>query len=132
MWFKISLSNCYAAVILSHLSLDMVKGSTGMHALVSNMFVLIIGNCYENGFLHLKNCYENTNLACSADFSILTTEFHVASLPYKPDFKVMPEGWDGITRDPDEVHYEILMKEDEELYQKLVQRMNLNKMKVMK
>lgn len=54
----------------------------------------------------------------------------MASLPYKPDFKVMPEGWDGTTRDPDEVHYEISMKEDEMLYQEFVQRMNFNKMKV--
>ncbi|KAL6527535.1 Translation initiation factor eIF-2B subunit gamma [Orobanche gracilis] len=59
-------------------------------------------------------------------------EFHVASLPYKPDFKVMPEGWDGTTRDPDEVHYEISMKEDEMLYQEFVQRMNFNKMKMAK
>lgn len=42
----------------------------------------------------------------------------------------MPEGWDGTTRDPDEVHYEISMKEDEMLYQEFVQRMNFNKMKV--
>lgn len=57
-------------------------------------------------------------------------EFHVATLPYKPDFKVMPEGWDGTTRDLDEVHYEISMKEDEILYQEFVQRMNFNKKKV--
>ncbi|KAJ7980662.1 Ribosomal protein [Quillaja saponaria] len=57
-------------------------------------------------------------------------EFHVASLPYKPDFKVMPEGWDGTTRDLDEVHYEISKKEDEMLYQDFVQRMNFNKMKM--
>ncbi|KAG9138370.1 hypothetical protein Leryth_001558 [Lithospermum erythrorhizon] len=57
-------------------------------------------------------------------------EFHVAALPYKPDFKVMPEGWDGTTRDPDEVHYELSMKEDEKLYQEFVQRMNFNKMKM--
>ncbi|KAJ4850912.1 hypothetical protein Tsubulata_046116 [Turnera subulata] len=57
-------------------------------------------------------------------------EFHVASLPYKPDFKVMPEGWDGTIRDMDEVHYEISMKEDEMLYQEFVQRMNFNKMKL--
>lgn len=57
-------------------------------------------------------------------------EFHIASLPYKPDFKVMPEGWDGTTRDPDEVHYEISMKEDEMLYQEFVQKFNFNKMKV--
>lgn len=57
-------------------------------------------------------------------------EFHVASLPYKPDFKVMPEGWDGTTRDLDEVHYEISKKEDEMLYQEFVQRMNFNKMKM--
>ncbi|KAL8153899.1 hypothetical protein V2J09_011659 [Rumex salicifolius] len=55
-------------------------------------------------------------------------EFHVASLPYKPDFKVMPEGWDGTTRDPDEVHYEISKKEDDQLYEEFVQRMNFNKM----
>ncbi|XP_075482808.1 protein GAMETE CELL DEFECTIVE 1, mitochondrial-like [Primulina tabacum] len=59
-------------------------------------------------------------------------EFHIASLAYKPDFKVMPEGWDGTTRDPDEVHYEISMKEDEMLYQEFVQRMNFNKMKMAK
>ncbi|KAK2999854.1 hypothetical protein RJ639_024156 [Escallonia herrerae] len=59
-------------------------------------------------------------------------EFHVATLPYKPDFRVMPEGWDGTTRDPDEVHYEISMKEDEILYQEFVQRMNFNKMKMAK
>uniref|UniRef100_A0A2P2IRE0 Keratin type I cytoskeletal 10 n=1 Tax=Rhizophora mucronata TaxID=61149 RepID=A0A2P2IRE0_RHIMU len=57
-------------------------------------------------------------------------EFHVASLPYKPDFKVMPEDWDGTTRDPDEVHYEISKKEDDMLYEEFVQRMNFNKMKV--
>lgn len=54
----------------------------------------------------------------------------MASLPYKPDFKVMPEDWEGTTRDPDEVHYEISMKEDEILYQEFVQRMNFNKKKV--
>ena len=42
----------------------------------------------------------------------------------------MPEGWDGTTRDPDEVLYEISMKEDEMLYQEFVQKMNFNKMKV--
>lgn len=54
----------------------------------------------------------------------------MASLPYKPDFKVMPEGWDGTVKDLDEVHYEISKKEDEMLYQEFVQRMNFNKMKV--
>lgn len=54
----------------------------------------------------------------------------MASLPYKPDFKVMPEGWDGTIKDLDEVHYEISKKEDEMLYQEFVQRMNFNKMKV--
>ncbi|KAI4364296.1 hypothetical protein MLD38_020407 [Melastoma candidum] len=57
-------------------------------------------------------------------------EFHVASLPYKPDFKVMPEGWDGTVKDPDEVHYDISKKEDEMLYQEFVQRMNFNKMQM--
>ena len=54
----------------------------------------------------------------------------MASLPYKPDFKVMPEGWDGTTRDLDEVHYEISQKEDEMLYQEFLQKMNFNKKKV--
>ncbi|KAL7152218.1 hypothetical protein ABFS83_04G082400 [Erythranthe nasuta] len=67
---------------------------------------------------------------CPEFFVSHDREFHVASLPYKPDFKVMPEGWDGTTRDPDEVHYEISMKEDEMLYQEFVQRMNFNKMKM--
>ncbi|WOL13935.1 hypothetical protein Cni_G22715 [Canna indica] len=57
-------------------------------------------------------------------------EFHVASLPYKPDFKIMPEGWDGTTRDPDEVLYEISTKEDQMLYEEFVQRLNFNKKKV--
>ncbi|KAI4324327.1 hypothetical protein L6164_023878 [Bauhinia variegata] len=57
-------------------------------------------------------------------------EFHVASLPYKPDFKVMPEGWDGITKDLDEVHYEISKKEDEMLYREFVEKINFNKMKM--
>ncbi|BAT80198.1 uncharacterized protein HKW66_Vig0090110 [Vigna angularis] len=57
-------------------------------------------------------------------------EFHVASLPYKPDFKVMPEGWDGITKDVDEVHYEISKKEDEMLYREFVEKMNFNKKKM--
>jgi len=57
-------------------------------------------------------------------------EFHVASLPYKPDFKVMPEGWDGITKDVDEVHYEISKKEDDMLYREFVEKMNFNKKKV--
>ncbi|KAL2923323.1 hypothetical protein RDABS01_014814 [Bienertia sinuspersici] len=56
-------------------------------------------------------------------------EFHVASLPYKPDFKVMPEGWDGTTKDPDEVHYEISKKEDDILYEEFMQRFNFNKLK---
>ena len=54
----------------------------------------------------------------------------MASLPYKPDFKVMPEGWDGTTRDLDEVHYEISQKEDEMLYQEFVEKLNFNKKKV--
>ncbi|KAI3444754.1 hypothetical protein Pfo_001419 [Paulownia fortunei] len=69
---------------------------------------------------------------CPEFFISHDREFHVASLPYKPDFKVMPEGWDGTTRDPDEVHHEISMKEDEMLYQEFVQRMNFNKMKMAK
>ncbi|EXC33631.1 hypothetical protein L484_013828 [Morus notabilis] len=57
-------------------------------------------------------------------------EFHVASLPYKPDFKVMPEGWDGIVKDMDEVHYKISKKEDEMLYQEFLQRFEFNKKKM--
>ncbi|GAB4831217.1 Translation initiation factor eIF-2B subunit gamma [Ancistrocladus abbreviatus] len=67
---------------------------------------------------------------CPEFFNSHDMEFHVASLPYKPDFKVMPEGWDGTTRDPDEVHYEISKKEDDMLYEEFLQRMNFNKMKM--
>ncbi|XP_059642192.1 protein GAMETE CELL DEFECTIVE 1, mitochondrial-like [Cornus florida] len=67
---------------------------------------------------------------CPEFFNSHDREFHIASLPYKPDFKVMPEGWDGTPRDRDEVHYEISMKEDEMLYQEFVQKMNFNKMKM--
>ncbi|KAL1558800.1 Translation initiation factor eIF-2B subunit gamma [Salvia divinorum] len=69
---------------------------------------------------------------CPEFFVSHDREFHVASLPYKPDFRVMPEGWDGTTRDPDEVLYEISMKEDEMLYQEFVQKINFNKMKLAK
>ncbi|XP_068665928.1 protein GAMETE CELL DEFECTIVE 1, mitochondrial [Aristolochia californica] len=67
---------------------------------------------------------------CPEFFNSHDREFHVASLPYKPDFKVMPEDWEGTTRDRDEVHYEISMKEDEMLYQEFVQKMNFNKKKM--
>ncbi|KAI5003203.1 hypothetical protein ZWY2020_030363 [Hordeum vulgare] len=68
--------------------------------------------------------------SCPEFFNSHDREFHVASLPYKPDFKVMPEGWDGTTRDPDEVLYEISMKEDQMLYEEFVQRLEFNKKKV--
>ena len=42
----------------------------------------------------------------------------------------MPEGWDGITKDSDEGHYEISKKEDEMLYREFVEKMNFNKNKV--
>ncbi|KAK4855623.1 hypothetical protein QYF36_009142 [Acer negundo] len=67
---------------------------------------------------------------CPEFFISHDREFHVASLPYRPDFKVMPEGWDGTIKDLDEVHYEISKKEDEMLYQEFVQQMNFNKMKI--
>ncbi|KAG5132885.1 hypothetical protein JHK82_024073 [Glycine max] len=68
--------------------------------------------------------------SCPEFFNSHDREFHVASLPYKPDFKVMPEGWDGITKDVDEVHYEISKKEDEMLYREFVEKMNFNKKKM--
>ncbi|KAF6175745.1 hypothetical protein GIB67_038956 [Kingdonia uniflora] len=68
---------------------------------------------------------------CPEFFDSHDREFHVASLPYKPDFKVMPEGWDGTTKDPDEVHYEISVREDEMLYQDFVRRMTFNKKQAM-
>ncbi|CAH2043877.1 unnamed protein product [Thlaspi arvense] len=55
--------------------------------------------------------------------------FHVASLKYKPEFKVMPVGWEGTIKDMDEVHYEISKKEDDLLYQDFVRRFEFNKMK---
>ncbi|KAJ8751738.1 hypothetical protein K2173_025914 [Erythroxylum novogranatense] len=66
---------------------------------------------------------------CPEFFNSHDREFHVASLRYRPDFKVMPEDWDGTARDPDEVHYEISKKEDDMLYEEFVQRFNFNKMK---
>ncbi|CAD6236355.1 unnamed protein product [Miscanthus lutarioriparius] len=68
--------------------------------------------------------------SCPEFFNSHDREFHVATLPYKPDFKVMPEGWDGTTRDPDEVLYEISVKEDQMLYEEFVQRLEFNKKKV--
>ncbi|KAL8236817.1 hypothetical protein R6Q59_017898 [Mikania micrantha] len=54
-------------------------------------------------------------------------KFHVATLTYKPDFKVMPEGWDGTINDPDEVLYDISMKEDEILYHNFLRELALIK-----
>ena len=54
----------------------------------------------------------------------------MASLSHKPDFKVMPEDWDGTTRDMDEVHFEISQREDEALYQEFVQKLNFIRKKV--
>ncbi|EES03763.1 hypothetical protein BDA96_03G352500 [Sorghum bicolor] len=68
--------------------------------------------------------------SCPEFFNSHDREFHVATLPYKPDFKVMPEGWDGTARDPDEVLYEISKKEDQMLYEEFVQRLEFNKKKV--
>lgn len=67
--------------------------------------------------------------SCPEFFVSHDLEFHVASLPYKPSFKMMPENWDHTTRDPDEVHYEISKMEDEMLYKEFVERFNFNKMK---
>ncbi|TQE05973.1 hypothetical protein C1H46_008397 [Malus baccata] len=53
---------------------------------------------------------------CPEFFNSHDRKFHMVSLTYKPDFKVMPEGWDGTTGDLDEVHCEILKKENEMLY----------------
>ncbi|KAM1008351.1 hypothetical protein ACFX1X_004928 [Malus domestica] len=66
---------------------------------------------------------------CPEFFNSHDREFHMVSLTYKPDFKVMSEGWDSTTGDLDEVHCEISKKENEMLYQEFVQRMNFNKMK---
>lgn len=73
---------------------------------------------------------KNTLMILCRFFEWHDREFHVATLPYKPDFKVMPEGWDGTIKDPDEVLYEISMKEDEILYQEFLEKFNFNKMKV--
>ncbi|KAK7393057.1 hypothetical protein VNO78_21508 [Psophocarpus tetragonolobus] len=36
--------------------------------------------------------------------------FHVASLLYKLDYKVMSKGWDEIIKDVDEMHYDISIR----------------------
>ncbi|XP_031266460.1 uncharacterized protein LOC116124839, partial [Pistacia vera] len=77
----------------------------------------------------LDNSIEVLLDTCPEFFISHDREFHVASLPYKPEFKVMPEGWDGTIKDLDEVHYEISQKEDEMLYRDFVERMTFNKMK---
>ncbi|ESQ46654.1 hypothetical protein EUTSA_v10000666mg, partial [Eutrema salsugineum] len=66
---------------------------------------------------------------CPEFFISHDREFHVASLKYKPVFKVMPEGWDGTIKDMDGVHYEISKKEDDMLYEEFVRRFEFNKMK---
>ncbi|XVF29100.1 hypothetical protein REPUB_Repub15cG0090900 [Reevesia pubescens] len=81
------------------------------------------------GGLPLDDSVEHLLDSCPEFLNAHDREFHVASLPYKPEFKVMPEGWDGTIKDLDEVHYEISQKEDEMLYQEFVQRFNFNKMK---
>ncbi|CAM8919373.1 unnamed protein product [Rhodiola kirilowii] len=57
-------------------------------------------------------------------------EFHVASLPYKPAFKVMPEDWDGMPKDMDEVLYEISKKEDDMCYEEFLQKFEFNMRKL--
>ncbi|KHN26619.1 hypothetical protein glysoja_019858 [Glycine soja] len=84
----------------------------------------------EEKKLPLDDSVEQLLDSCPEFFNSHDREFHVASLPYKPDFKVMPEGWDGITKDVDEVHYEISKKEDEMLYREFVEKMNFNKKKM--
>ena len=83
-------------------------------------------------YFWLLTCHvcKSFSFSCCRFFNSHDREFHVASLSYKPDFKVMPEGWDGSTRDPDEVLYNISMKEDQRLYEEFVHRLNFNKKKV--
>lgn len=84
--------------------------------------------CGICGFVFLKPL-SSIDISCRF-FISHDREFHVASLNYKPDFKVMPEGWDGTIKDMDEVHYEISKKEDDMLYEEFVRKFEFNKMKV--
>lgn len=86
-WFRISLSNCYATVLVSHISLDnknififsdiIVNQAHACLLYFSNMFGLdhlVIVMKMASSIRRTVMIYENTNLACSADFSILMTE----------------------------------------------------------
>lgn len=75
----------------------------------------------------LDDAVEQLLDTCPELFKSVDREFHVAELPLRPDFKVMPEDWDGTAKDPDEKLWEISQKEDEMLYREFVQRMNFNK-----
>lgn len=75
----------------------------------------------------LDDAVEQLLDTCPELFKSADREFHVAELPLRPDFKVMPEDWDGTAKDPDEKLWEISQREDEMLYQEFVQRMNFNK-----
>jgi len=56
-------------------------------------------------------------------FNSHDSEFRVASLPYMLEFKVMPEGCDGINEDVDDGHYDIHKMEDEMLYREFVEKL---------
>lgn len=78
----------------------------------------------------LDDAVEQLLDTCPELFKSVDREFHVAELPLRPDFKVMPEDWDGTAKDPDEKLWEISQREDEMLYQEFVQRMNFNKAQI--
>lgn len=78
----------------------------------------------------LDDAVEQLLDTCPELFKCADREFHVAELPLRPDFKVMPEDWDGTAKDPDEKLWEISQREDEMLYQEFVQRMNFNKAQI--
>ncbi|CAH9078749.1 unnamed protein product [Cuscuta epithymum] len=69
---------------------------------------------------------------CPEFFNSHDREFEVPSIPFKKYFEVMPEGWDGMTRDPDDGYCETSIREEEMIYQDFVQRFNCNKMKMAK
>eukprot|EP01018_Ginkgo_biloba_P005887 Gb_11832 [translate_table: standard] len=53
-----------------------------------------------------------------------------AKLPHDPNFKVMPEGWEGLAKDKEEKPWEISQKEEDILLQEFERRMAFNKIQI--
>ncbi|KAL5175950.1 hypothetical protein HKD37_08G022033 [Glycine soja] len=91
-----------------------------MHEIEDELHKLEVENRKREVF---KCLYLNEFEKVKMFFNSHDSEFRVASLPYMLEFKVMPEGCDGINEDVDDGHYDIHKMEDEMLYREFVEKL---------